>query len=485
MDKSKKRVLVLNPATKKSKNVVRDILYGCWCNGKRIGKGTVPPFYLLLIATVIKDAGYDVTFFDALGEGKTIEDAPPGPYDYLVCSTSTMTFNEDVQALNFYKQHNPSIKTFIYGSHATFMPKYCMKHDGVDFCVRQEPEITIRELINKLTNGEDYSEMPAISFRNAAGEVQRNRGISYVEEPDELPFLDTSMLPRNVEYFNPLVERFPYITMITSKGCPAKCTFCTSPFIYGKSIRYQSAKRVVDEVEQHLNNGYREIYFRDETFNADAERTFQMCDQIIERKLDVVWICNSRVDSITRDMMVRMKEAGCHYIKFGVEHYNQEMLDRVRKGYLAEDCRKVFKWAHEVGVDTHAHMMLGMPGETKETMEKNIRYAIELDPTTVTFGVCTPYPGTPLFIEVAKNHPEIEDGSINDLSILHTEGIFNEAYTSLTKEELSAGIREAYRAFYTRPRYLWNSLRRIKNPSDMRRIAVAGSNVLDFALAGG
>ena len=157
----------------------------------------------------------------------------------------------------------------------------------------------------------------------------------------------------------------------------------------------------------------------------------------------------------------------------------------MRKGYTVEQAYEVFDWVHEVGIHAHAHVMLGNPGDSHETIQRTIEFVKELDPATVTFGICTPYPGTPLFDEVAAKFPEIKDGTQSDLSKLHVEGIFNEHYTSLKKEEVEAYVQKAYREFYLRPNYMMKTaISQLRSFDDLKRVSIAASNVVDFAIRG-
>ena len=479
------KILVLNPASKLTKNVVRDVLYGCWCGGKRIGGGTVPPFALLEVATVLKNEGHDVVFLDAQAEQKPLSDVMrvvPG-FDAVVISTSTMSFLEDAETLRELKRVHPGLITIIFGSHPTFMPEYSLAQDSVDIIARHEPEFIIRDLFRAMRDGgEVWKRVAGIGFR-VDNKIVLNPQPPFIDL-EELPFPDVTMLPERIDYYNPLVRRVPYMTTTTSKGCPGRCTFCTAPYFDGMKVRFQSADYVVREIEYFLEHGYREVYFRDDTFFVWKKRDREICQEIISRKLDVTWIANARIGMIDKDMMMLARQAGCHTIKFGVESGVQEILDNVRKGYRVEQAYETFRWAKEAGLYTHAHVMLGMPGDSVETVEETIRVVKELDPTTVTFGICTPYPGTPLFDEVTRKFPQIKDGTVSDLSKLHVQGLFNEHYTGMSREELEASVQRAYRAFYLRPGYVLKMLRQIRGIGDIMRMAIAATNVLDFSLRG-
>ncbi len=446
------KVLVLNPSSSVTKNVVRDLIYGCWCKGKRIGGTQAPPLNLLYVATVLKKQGHHVRFFDALGERKGMADIKRAAQgmDVVVISTSTMSFKEDISILKELKRSNPCLKTIIFGSHPTFMPEYALDNDVVDIAVQRD------------------------------GKLKINKPYPFIENLDELPFPDRTLLPKDVDYFNPVVKKTPYTTMMTSRGCPGRCTFCTVPFFYGDKVRSRSTENILDEIRLAKKQGYKDIWFRDETFTFFRKRNEELCHELIKQKLGIKWMCNARVGTVTKEMMILMKKAGCHMIKFGVESGNQQILNNSKKGILADMTRKTFKWANKVGMETHAHMMLGMPGETFSTAMQSIRFAKEINPTTVTFGVCTPYAGTELFDQVKKKDASIADGSSVNLSKVHTTGYYNKHYTSLTDKELQALIRKAYKQFYFRPSYLLKKLFSMKNLDELKRNIVAGLKIFEF-----
>ncbi len=480
------KVLILNPVSKFTKNVVRDVLYGCWCKGKRIGGATVPPFGLLVVATVLKNDGNEVVFLDAQAEQLGIEKLKSiiVNFEVVVISTSTMSYREDAAVLLELKRANPTLKTVIFGSHPTFLPHSALGNKGVDIIVRREPEYIIRDLIREIIKGDSsWKRVMGIGFKEGR-ECVINEYYPFIENLDELPYLDTSLLPEGIDYFNPIVKRLPYITTSTSRGCPGRCTFCTAPAFDGMRLRYQSSDYVLGQIEEFLKRGFKEIYFRDDTFLVDKARDIKICRGIIERGYDVSWICNVRIGMIDKQMLELIKEAGCHLIKTGVESGVQEILDRVKKGIRIEQTREVFRWAKEAGIDTHAHVMLGMPGETEDTLKRTVDFVLEIAPTTATFGICTPYPGTPLFEEVAELSPDLKDGTDSDFSKLHTVGLFNECYTSLDKLKLEKAVRFAYRRFYWRFPYLLEMLSKIDGIRDFKKFAIAGLNVFDFALQG-
>ncbi len=481
------KVVVLIPPSKFSRNVARDLIYGCWCKGKRIAGIKFPPLSLLLVATVLKKEGFDVALIDAAATGMSLEEVKERTRGarMVVLLTSTMTVNEDAAVLNELKKANPDLLTVVFGAHPTFMPRHTLGKEGIDVVVRREAEFIIRDLARALASGDgEWRKVKGIGYRLENGEIMLNEFYPFVENLDELPIPDRTMLPQGIDYFNPVVKRVPYTTMMTSRGCPGLCTFCSSPPFYGRKIRYRSVESMIEELEEIKQLGYREVFFRDEIFTVVKSRTIALCEEMIKRKLNLSWICSARIGSVDKEMMELMKAAGCHMIRFGVESGSQKILDNIKKGITVEQTRQTFRWTHEVGLDTHAHLMLGTPGETRETIDETIKFIKEIEPTIITCGICTPYPGTQLFEEVREKHPEIGDGSQCDLSRLHTKSFYNEVFTELSPEELSKGIRKVYRQFYLRPGYLLKWLFRIKSVDEFRRVTLAGTQVFDFIFRG-
>jgi len=285
-----------------------------------------------------------------------------------------------------------------------------------------------------------------------------------------------------VDYFNPVIKRMPYATMQTSRGCPAKCIYCTSPFFYGNDIRVKSAKNVLKEIRYLVGLGYKEIFFRDETFTAYKKRNMEICKAIIDEKIDVTWIANGRVDMIDLEAAKLMKQAGCHMLKFGVETGDDQMLLNLKKGATVEQAREAFRICHEVGLDTHAHMIFGGPGETNESVANTLKFIKDIDPTTASFGILTPYPGTEHFKMVQEKFPEIMNGTDADMETLHTTAYYSQALCDLSHKELNNVIGKAYRSFYFRPSYILKWLKKIDSKDELLRLIVAGTNIFQFGV---
>ncbi len=474
------------PLATKSKTVVRDFVYGCWCNGRRVGGMQMPPLNDLYVATHARNIGLDVLFLDAQLEPErwtAMKEHELADIAHVILLSSTQSFEEDCRFLGELKAINHGIRGILFGSHPTFMPTYCLSNPAVDYIVLREPEESIRQLLLCLRDKGDPASIQGIGFRNANGECVITEPRPFMRM-DDLPIPDRNLLPARVDYFNPVIWQVPYTTMQTSRGCPGKCIFCTAPEFYGRKVRFRSTENVMAELREIKRLGFKEVFFRDETFTAYKKRNMEVCRAMIEEKLDLTWVANGRVDLVDRDSMAMMKRAGCHLLKFGVETGNDEILRNYCKDTTIAQARQAFSDAAGVGLDTHAHIVLGGPGETPETLAKTLAFVKELNPTTASFGLLTPYAGTELFRRVEEKHPEIRDGSASNMANLHVDGFFSESICGIDGKTLNAWLLRYYRSFYVRPSYLFRRLLGIRNLNQAMILFIAGLNIFKFAFFG-
>lgn len=445
-----------------------------------------PPYPQLLLATVMKSEGYGVELIDALAQYITFPEIEQRvkDFDFLVLLTSVMTFNEDEIILKRLKEANKNIKTVIYGSLPTFMPEFCLESDAVDFLIRREAEFALRDFLNYYASGcEEWKAVKGLGYKEK-GLKRVNDFYPFIDNLDALPFADWSILKGGNKYFNPSIKRYPYVTDLTTRGCPGKCIFCMSPAFYGNKVRGRSADNVLEGFRKHRQEGFKEIYIRDEMFTAFRERNREIYKTMIQERMDLTWLCSAKVNTFDKRDLELMKESGCHTLKIGVETGSQEILNRIKKGVTTEQVRHAFKLAKEAGIETHAHLMIGHPGETEATIRQTIDFVKDLEPTTVTFGMMTPYPGTRLFDIVLEKYPELGNRYTLRLEDLHTKTYYTDAYCDMPSEELSAWIKRAHRAFYLRPSYMYKSISRIRSYHDLLKIIKAGFKVIRFSLRG-
>lgn len=480
-------ILFLNPPSLKGENVIRDCIYGCWCKGKRIGGAMTPPYPQLELATLMKQFGHQVEVVDAMAEGLGITDIEKRvvKFDYLVLLTSVTTFGDDAVILERLKKASAQTVMIVYGSLPTFLPDMALKTKGVDIIIRREAEYALRDFVGfHSKNDSRWIKVPGVGFAEKDGTFIINDFYPFIENLDELPPVDWGLLKNNKKYFNPSVKRFPYVTELVTRGCYWNCIFCMSPGFYGHKARTRSPENILSSLEKYAAEGIKEIYFRDEMFTAFPANVRAICRGIIKKKLDLTWIASVRAGSITFEDLKLMKEAGCHLIKVGAESGSQEILDKAKKQITLKQVTDLFEWARGLKVDTHAHFMIGFPQETVETIKMTIKHAIRLRPTTVTFAILTPYPGTPIFDRVADKYPDLVKEYSLELSNLHINPFRSDAYCEVPAEDLAKWVYIAHRKFYLRPSYIIERLINIKSRQELMNTLKAGFKIISFSIFG-
>jgi len=477
------KILLLNIGTKEGEPVNRDVLYGAWCKGKRVGFIENPPLSLLSVNTFLNKSHFDTMFLDAQGlklsHDEIIKKINWSDVDIVITQTATMTFKDDTSLLNRIKKQNPKIITIVFGSHVTFMPEICLKNKAIDFIVRFEPEETTLKLITNLSLSKPVTNVQNIGYR-------RKRKIIITPEAPSLDF-DKLPIPNrepilNISYYHPFAIRSPCTNVETSRGCPMRCTFCTAHVFFRKSVKERNIDSVVEELRYLQNLGYKEIVFRDEIFTYDRERVIEICKRIIQEDIDLKWICNGFVGLVDEELMKLMKKAGCHMILFGIESGSQKILANIKKGFAIGKALETFKIAKRVGIDTHAHFILGCPGETEETIKETIKLAKKLNPTTAAFNILTIYPGSELHEKLRRRLPKNWDSTEADIYKLHVKSFYSELITELKPDVLEKCLMQAYREFYFRPNYIVKRIFSVKSFVELLSLLKSGFGVMSMVL---
>ena len=237
--------------------------------------------------------------------------------------------------------------------------------------------------------------------------------------------------------------------------------------MYGRKIRFRDPKKVVDEIEHSIKvYGAKGFYFEDDTFTTSPKHVAGICDEIMLRKIKVSWSCLGRADTMTEEMLKKMKKAGCYMIRCGIESSSQDILDRVKKGITIEQIAKAMKMAKKIGIKVHASYVLGLPGETKKTLEETIKFAIKLDNDYAQFGMAVPYPGTEMYDEAVKNGwlraKNWSEFDASENSVLE--------YQNLKAGEIVKAALSAHLKFYFRPDYMLKKLLRVRSFSEFSQL---------------
>lgn len=406
-----------------------------------------PPLLLAYAAAYIRSKNHTIRLIDAqvdnIDVNHFVEEVKDFAPDCIVCETSTPSFFSDVEIIKLIKGHLSGTKAIFVGSHVSALPNECLKAKGLDAVVMGEYEETLLEYIEK---GAENTR--GIAYRKN-GDVVVNENRDYIKDLNCLPSPARDLLP-NYKYFDPILKN-PFTFLLGGRGCPYQCVFCNWPqTISGRRYRVRLPKNIVDEIEHLLKNyQFKSILFNDDTFTANKDHAIAVCDEILHRGLQFDWACYARADTDDEELLKKLKAAGCFLLKVGVESSNQAILDGVRKGYKVENVRRGIKLMMDMDFHVHATFVIGLPGETKETIQETINFAIELNPTTVQFSSAIPYPGTE-FYELLDGNGDIIAKSWEEFMPL--KPIFK--YSNLSSEELMDSVKQAYRQYYLRPKYV-------------------------------
>ena len=412
-----------------------------------------PPFIPLgigYLAAVLEKNQYEVDVIDCQALKLTYEEfeseiSKRQPNIVGITST-TLTYKSALRIAKIAKEAHPKCLTLLGGCHGTFWDDKALQEcPYLDVVVRKEGENTLLELVRRLEAGRVFHNVSGTTCRKGE-EIIRNPDRAYIENLDDLPFPAHHLLPiKHFRKYGKVV--FP---LSTSRGCTFWCDFCSAVRMFGRRYRMRSSKSVADELEfLHKEYGADQFTFYDDAFTVDKARVERICKEIQDRKLKIEWDCETRVDLVTRDLLFKMRRAGCIAVWFGVESGSQQVLDAMKKSLSLNKTREAFKWAEEAGIMTIASVILGFPGETSETAWETVKFLEELNPSDVGIYIATPYPGTPMFDYVK----EMGWLKIDDFDKYDTATPVFETPT-LEMRELREIREQAFRRFYLRPLYV-------------------------------
>src|SRR5690348_1692056 len=387
-------------------------------------------------------------------------------FDLAVVHTSTPSFASDVKAIAALKDANPALKVGLIGAKAAVNAEGTLKAAPVvDFAARNEFDFTIKEV----ADGQDWKSILGLSYRDANGRIQHTPDRPILENMDDLPFV-TPIYKRDLDitkYFGGYLKH-PYLSFYTGRGCKSRCTFCLWPqTVGGHNYRVRSIEHVIEEVKfiQRELPQIKEIFFDDDTLTDNLPRVEALAKEL--GKLGVVWSCNAKAN-VPRKTLEILKDNGLRLLLVGYESGNQKILHNIKKGLLVDVARRFTKDCHELGIVIHGTFILGLPGETKETIEETIRFAKEINPHTIQVSLAAPYPGTFLYKQAQDNnwlHHEDEEL----LTDLGTQ-IAPLSYPHLSHTEIFDSVESFYKQFYFRaPKIAAIVGEMVRSPEMMKR----------------
>jgi hopanoid biosynthesis associated radical SAM protein HpnJ len=425
----------------------------------------------------------------ALVEGSRLVDAPPhkqsladvvamaGDFDLVVVHTSVPSFASDVKTIEALKAANPALKAGMIGAKVAVDANGSLERaPAVDFVARNEFDFTIKDV----AEDKAWTQIPGLSWRNASGVIVHNPDRPILENMDSLPFV-TPVYQRDLKIENYFIGylKHPYISIYTGRGCKSRCTFCLWPqTVGGHRYRTRSVGHVIEEIRwaKAAFPQVKEFFFDDDTFTDDLPRAEAIAREL--GKLGVTWSCNAKANVPYESLKV-LKEGGLRLLLVGYESGDQQILHNIKKGMRVEVAEKFTRDCHELGIAIHGTFIVGLPGETRETLDKTMKWAAKINPHTIQVSLAAPYPGTFLYDQAVKNgwldaeNAELVDDNGIQIAPLH--------YPHLSHGEIFDSVEAFYKSFYFRPGKIGAIVSEmIRSPDMMKRRLREGVEFFDF-----
>jgi len=451
------KILLINPSQEK--------VYG-----KRMSPA-YPPLGLMYTGTVLRNEGHRVRLLDIDPENINEEKFERVMADFapnaVGITSTTPTVKDALKWAGLCKRLNKNAPVIFGGAHATIVPGDVIKESAVDIVVIGESESTSKELFNELSGpGPELERIKGIYFKRA-GKVTMNDRRPFIEDLDSIPFPDRTLLEKPDAFVPPDAVYLPVATIITSRGCPGNCTFCCTKQIFSKRFRARSVKNMIEEIEQLTGKErIREIHILDDVFTLDKKRTLKFCEEIKRRNIRAHFqlINGLRADFVNREILGALKSIGVKTLGYGVETGNEKILKSIKKNIPFDVTRKAFKLSKELGFETWAFLIFGLPGETEETIKDTIRFTKELNPDLAKFLVLKPYPGSEVYEELRKKNL-ILNNNYEDYGV-YTKPVHRLPF--LEPERMLYWQKRAFREFYLRPGKIFFHLKRIRSWTQLK-----------------
>lgn len=395
---------------------------------------------------------------DGLGREEVYAAVKEFQPDLIVCDTTTPSILSDVEIVTELKLQNPAAYTVLVGTHASSLPEDTMAlSPAIDAIARHEYDETLRELATTLQARQPMSGVASLTYRDDTGAIKSNANRVFMSNLDEVPFL-SEVYKKHLNYKNYFYAhcRYPIISIFTSRGCTARCTFCMYPqTMFGQKHRARSAKNIADEFEYIARNfpDVKDVLVDDDTFSMNHEHAAAVCNELIRRGNKLTWTCEVRA-SMQYETLKIMKEAGCRLVVVGYESYDQSVLNNIKKGTTTKMMDRFAEDTRRAKMKVHACFMAGNPGDSRETLEKSLQFALRTNPDTAQFFPVLVYPGTEMYTQ-AKAEGRITANSFRDW--LTEDGMHNSVVNmidTMSTKELLDWCDASRRRYYLRPSYI-------------------------------
>ena len=448
------RIYLLNPPF--LPNFVR---CGRWQGATARSGGLDYPKWLAY-ATGILEKSHEVRLVDApamkLNKEDIITDATKYQPDLVIVESNFSSLSNDISVAASLKDSTKS-KTVFVGPPASQFSRQILQNDGIDIVARYEYDFTIKDIAEAIEAGDELVEVKGISYKkNGKTFHNQDREFSSSEDLDKMPFVSEIYNKHlNIRDYFLSQSLYPEIQIFTGRGCPNKCTFCSWPVtLMGKKYRSRSAENIADEFEyvQEELPEVKEIFIEDDTFTINKKLVKAFCEEVKRRKIDVAWSCNARAN-LDYTTMKAMKDAGCRLLIVGYESGCDDMLQNIKKGVNTEQMKGFTKEAKKARLMIHGDFIIGLPGETKETADKTLKFIKELKPNILQVAVATPIPGTEFYDWVKKNGFMLVDNLEESID----ENGYQKciiSYPEFTKDNIENYVDRALKEYYLNPSYI-------------------------------
>jgi radical SAM superfamily enzyme YgiQ (UPF0313 family) len=367
-------------------------------------KKTILPSFLPYASAALSEAGYEFNVVDCqrlkLNQFQIIDKIKRVSPGIIISLIGLPSLKKDLELLNKIKESIQNVLIIGVGTVCRVIPSEVLLGGNVDVILRNtHPYVSnMIELIRALQQSKDIQRVSGISY------VKEKRIVSTPESPEldlgkiSSPCYDFLQLDGYESFVDIEGAQYPYVPILRSKGCPYACIYCPYPVGFGRKWTYRSPEDVVDEMEYlHTVRNVKGFLLRDQSFTLNKRHATELCDEIVRRKLDLAWFCEARVNEVSRQLLEKMKKAGCKRIHYGVETGNPEILKIAKPGVNLETIRKAFRLTKEAGLWTQAHVILGWPDDNQKTIERTCKFLLDLNPDSISWNILTPYPGTKMY----------------------------------------------------------------------------------------
>ena len=385
--------------------------------------------------------------------------------DLVAISVMTATVNTAWEMARIFKEEVPNAIVVVGGVHCSALPEDTLKEGAIDFGIVGEGEEPFRELIAALQKKQDPTGIRNLVYRKQ-GKVVVNPKRPPIKEIDQIPFprrdlFDNACYNLNV---NRRATQAKNTTILTSRGCPYACTFC-SKAVYERGFNQRSPQNVIAELEMLAKENYGEVLIVDDTFTVNKAWVLEFCRLFTKAGLTIKWNCHARVNTIDEELVLAMKKANCTGMAFGIESGNPEILKKINKQINLDQARAAVGLCRKYKISTLCSYIFGHPGDTKESVRDTLRVALELDSDYANFCVLVPMPGSQIFNELQEKGLVKEDNWDHYLG--HAKEVLDSSICELTSAELQAVQKRAFRCFYFRPKYIWRRLSKINSLGEL------------------